>query len=156
MFSHPWFALIVIFHVLSAVIGFGALGMTGAYAGLVRRSVDPYRSEAILRYFRPGRNAASYALYAVPIFGGIAFGFSGDAHKLYPYLGIAIWLTAAAVASGLVWPAEARIQRMVTAGHDADEESRRSLAREARRCERGASVTSLLFLLALVVMIAQP
>ena len=152
MLSRPWYASIVIAHVLVAVIGFGALGLTGAYARLARLSLDPFGSANLIRYFRPGRNLAARAIYLVPVFGAIALGFSHDTHKLYPYLGIALWLVATGIATSMLWPAEATIQELFNGGaHD-----RATLVSVARRCERAAAMTSVLFIAALIVMIAQP
>ena len=58
-------AALVVLHVLSAVVGFGAIFLTGVYAGMARRRA----SEAVRRYFRPGPNWAARALYAVPVLG---------------------------------------------------------------------------------------
>jgi len=158
LLSNPWYSLIVIVHVLFAVIGFGALGMTGAYARLVSVSADPFHSSGVQRYFRPGKNFAARAIYLVPVFGGIALGFSHDMHRLFPYLGIGLWLVATGVAAVALWPAEAEIQQIMSAeqttvGASSDREALRVVA---RRCERAAMVTSLCFVVAIVVMIAQP
>lgn len=152
MFTDPWYSLVVIAHVLAAVVGFGALGMTGAYARALRLAADPYASGELTRYFRPGRNLAARAILLVPVFGAVALASSGDVHRLYPWLGIGIWVVATGVASGLVWPAEERLQRLVAAR----EEDLGGLRSLARRCENGAMVTSLCFVAAVVVMVAQP
>lgn len=152
MFSHPWYAVLVVAHVLAAVVGFGAIGMTGAYARQLRTTLEPFASAALVRFFRPGRNLAARTILLVPVFGGAVVAPSGDAHRLYPYLGLAVWLAATGVASGLIWPAEARIQGLVAIRST----DTAAIAALARRCERGATVTSLLFVTALAVMIAQP
>ena len=158
MLSNPWYATVVVVHVLFAVVGFGALGMTGAYARLVRVSPDPSLSPGLRRYFRPGRNIGARAIYLVPVFGAIALGFSPDVHHLFPYLGLGIWLAATGVASGVLWPAEAKIQRFMSADAAVAKEpsDREALLNVARICERAAMVTDLCFVVALVVMIAQP
>lgn len=152
MLSHPWYALIVIAHVLVAVIGFSALAMTGAYARLAQHSADPFNSANLRRYFQPGHNLAARAIYLVPIFGGVALGFSHDTHKLYPYIGIGLWLVATGIASAMLWPAESEIQLILADGIP----DNASLAKAAGRCERAAMMTSILFVGALFVMIAQP
>jgi len=156
--SNPWYALVVIVHVLVAVIGFGALGMTGTYARLVRVASDPYHSAALQRFFRPGKNLGARAIYLVPVFGGVALGFSHDLHRIFPYLGLGLWIAATGVASAVLWPAEAKIQAIVgSASADTDApRDREALIRTARTCERAAMVTNLCFVAALVVMIAQP
>lgn len=158
MLSDPWFASVVIIHVLCAVVGFGALAMSGAYARLARTAPDPFGSPGLKRYFRPGKNIVARAIYLVPVFGAVALVFSHDTHRLYPYLGIGIWLVATGVASAILWPAEAKIQQIMNAHAPSGEPGadRGALVRLAQRCERAAMATSLCFALALVVMIAQP
>lgn len=157
MLSHPWYAVIVIAHVLSGIVAFGALGMTGIYARLVQSSDRNAQSDSVRRYFAPGTNWAARSLYLVPIFGGLALGFSHDTHKIYPYLGLGIWLVATGVASAMMWPAEAKIQRLIKIQHGSkDGDDMGELARAAIACERGATLTTLCFVAALVVMIAQP
>lgn len=158
LLSNPWYALVVIIHVLVAVIGFGALGMTGAYARLVSVSSDPFHSPGAQRYFRRGKNIGARAIYLVPVFGGIALGFSHDTHRLFPYFGLFLWLAATGIASAMLWPAEAKIQQIISR-YDRETSAiadREALLRLARRCERAAMATSLCFVIALVVMIAQP
>lgn len=154
MFVHPWYALIVAAHVLCAVVGFAALGATGAYARAARRAAPPL-SEAITRFFRPGHNLAGRALYLVPVFGGIALGFSHDAGRLYPYVGLAIWIAATGIATGVLWPAEATVQRIVAA--DASNGvDRGALEAACRRCEWAATTTTVMFVAAVAVMVWQP
>lgn len=152
MLSHPWYAVIVIAHVLVAVIGFSALGVTGAYARLAQNSLDPFNSKNLRRFFQPGHNLAARAIYLVPVFGAIALGFSHDTHKLYPYIGIGLWLIATGVASAMLWPAESQIQLVFAQ----DSHDHKALVGAARRCERAAMMTSVLFVFALFVMIAKP
>ena len=158
MFNHPWYSVIVIVHVLVAVIGFGALGLTGAYARLAHTSKEPFGSEALRRYFRPGYNRAARMIYLVPVTGAIARVVSGETHKLYPYLGIGIWILAMGVATGMMWPNEVKIQRLVSEGRQdgAERGDREALLIAAQRCERAAMITTLLAICAFAVMIAQP
>jgi hypothetical protein len=71
---------------------------------------------------------------------------------LYPYLGLGIWVAAVGLATAVLWPAEAAIQQMIDRGSVRGPEF--TLA--CRRCEGAATLTTLLFVAALVVMIAQP
>ena len=152
MLSDPWYASLVVVHVLVAVISFGALGMSGAYANLVVRSPDPYSSATLLRYFRPSSNLAARLIFLTPVFGGLALAFSGDSSRAYPYIGLAIWVGATGVATASLWPSEKEIQlQLVSESRDTG-----VLLDAAKRCERAAMVTTVLFVGALVVMIAQP
>jgi hypothetical protein len=146
--------LLLIGHVFVALVGFIALGVTGASARALRHSPQPWHSVQARRYFSPGRNLAEFALYLVPVF-GIALGSTGDrdlAHYGYPWIGLGIWLVAIAVATGIVFPAERRVQQAL-AGEQRD---LALLVQACRRCEGGAALTSLLFVAAMYVMIAQP
>jgi hypothetical protein len=152
MLSHPWYAVIVVLHVLVGVIGFGALGLTGSYARLAAKNPNPYASEVLRRYFRPGNNLGARMIYLVPVFGLIALAFSGDTGKLYPYIGLGIWTAALGVATSTMWPNEIKIQRLMADG----EGDKVALVKAAKLCETGAMITTLLFICALVVMIGQP
>ncbi|HUY30833.1 MAG TPA: DUF2269 family protein [Acidimicrobiales bacterium] len=152
----PLYDVVLAAHVLAAVVGFGALGTSGAYAAAVRRSQAPSTDAALTRYFAPGRNWASRAVLLVPLLGGtlLALGHGRDAHYPWPWIGLAIWTGATAVASGVLWPAEREVQRLLCRAPTGDE--RGALAMAARRTERAAAVTSLAFAAAVVVMVWQP
>jgi hypothetical protein len=150
-------------HALCALIGFGALGTTGAYAQAVTKSENPYTSEALQRFFRPGHNLASAMIGLVPLLGaGLLFAQHGkDAHLLYPWIGLVLWIAAAGIATGLIWPAEHKLQlllasRRAISPHAPSVVERGELAVLARQCLLGATLTTACFLAAFVVMIAQP
>jgi hypothetical protein len=155
------YVALIIAHALCALIGFGALAATGAYAQAVRNSRDPFSSAALRRYFRPGHNVASATIVAVPILGGclLVAQHGRDVHLAYPWIGLACWSVAAATAVGLVWPAERKLQGMLTgreAAADVAGVRREALLTAARRCRTGASITTVCFLVAVAVMLLQP
>lgn len=154
--SSPLYDIVMAAHVLAALVGFGALGSTGAYAAAARRVSDPFSTASLARYFAPGANRAARAILLVPLLGGalLALGHGRDVGRAWPWIGLASWTTAAAVASALLWPAERRIQQLLAGA--ATPEASAALASAARRAERAAAVTSLLFVVAFVVMIWQP
>jgi hypothetical protein len=167
---------LILAHALCALIGFGALAATGAYAQAVRSSRDPFSSETLRRYFRPGHNVASATIVAVPILGGclLVAQHGQDVHLAYPWIGLACWTVAATVAATVVWPAERRLQGMLAPEDDAatatatattptaitataaSDARRGVLDTVATRCFAGASVTTVCFVVAVVVMLAQP
>jgi len=162
MLSVGYVALIIA-HALCAIIGFGALAATGAYAQAVRSSRDPFSSETLRRFFRPGHNVASATIVAVPILGGclLVAQHGQDVHLAYPWIGLACWGVAATVAVTVVWPSEHALQSMLTSNSEdpssvVTEESRGVLATVATRCFWGASVTTACFVAAVVVMLVQP
>jgi hypothetical protein len=152
--TDPGFVALLVAHVLTAVIGYGALGATGAYARTLRNMADPYRPGAVSRFFRPGPNIAARAIILVPLFGIalviVAGGSTSSA--AFVWIGGAIWLVSLALCAYVIWPAEAAIQRLLRLGPP----EHTALVVAARRLECGAALTSLLFLAALVVMVAQP
>ena len=152
MISDPGYAVVVVVHVILAVVGFAALGATGAYAHAARRTTDPVNSVTLRRYFSPGHNIAARAIFLVPVAGGVLVGLSGDQAKLYPYIGLGIWVAAVGLATAVLWPAERTIQQMLDRGSVRDPE----FALACRRCEGAATMTSVLFVAALAVMIARP
>jgi len=152
----PLYSSVMALHVLAAVVGFGALGATGAYAAGLRR--DPAGAlGAARRYFRPGRNWAARAILAVPVLGGVllALGQGRDVGKAFPWVGLGLWLLATGIASWILWPAEAEVQRLLALG-EAGEAGEKVLVAACARCERAAMVTSVLFVVALAVMVVQP
>ncbi len=157
----PGYDALLAAHVLSAVVGFGAVAASGVYAARGRRTHDPLRERSLLRYFRPGTNWAARCLLLTPIIGGILL-WAGDrsaASEAWPWVGLGLWTLAAAIAGSWCWPAERKIQEWLAAVGDQGERTPPELARFRKSCltvERSASAMSLCFLAAVVVMIAQP
>ncbi len=153
----PGYVAVLVAHALAAVVGFSALGATGAYAAALRREPRRAGEAAFRRYFEPGRNWAARAVLAVPVLGGalLVLGHGADVARAFPWIGLALWTVAAGVASGVLWPAERAVQRLVVAvaGDGGDLVA---LQAACARCERAAAVTSVVFVVALVVMVVQP
>jgi hypothetical protein len=157
----PGYDLLVVAHVLSAVIGFGAVAVTGSYAGRARSASQPRREERIVRYFQPGTNWAERCLLLTPLLGGLVLGV-GDrpaASQPWPWIGLGCWVVAAGIASARCWPAERRVQAWLA--HEAtafDEEpvGLDGFKKACRAVELGSLGVSLCFLAAVVVMIWQP
>ena len=152
----PLYDMVLAAHVLAAVVGFGALGASGAFAAAARRSADPWSDAALVRYFAPGRNWAARVVLLVPVLGAtlLALGHGRDVPYPWPWIGLATWTTATGIASSVLWPAERAIQRLLSA--PARDARSGALAAAARRAERAATATSLAFAAAVVVMIWQP
>jgi hypothetical protein len=166
----PGYDVLVVVHVLSAVIGFGAVGATGTYAGRARSVAEPRNDANLRRYFRPGTNWAERVMLLTPALGA-ALLFGGDRSAVsqpWPWIGLGCWVLAAGAASAWCWPAERRIQAWLSAGADsgrsaAGADGGRSAASElsqfrdaCRVVQRGAFAIAVLFLVAVVVMIGQP
>jgi hypothetical protein len=177
---------LLVLHVLSAVVGFGAIFLTGVYAGLARRRAD----ESVRRYFRPGPNWAARALYAVPVLGVALVTTSHGADRFgqpWVWVSLVLWFAATALAQAVVWPGEGRIQRLVgeagpggrpgdqasgAVAHEAGpggrpgDQASGAVAPEAgpgvqlddacRRVVRAAAAIDLIFVATLVLMLARP
>jgi hypothetical protein len=165
----PVYDVLLVAHVLAAVIGFGALAATGSFAANARRADDPRASATLRSYFRPGRNWAGRVLYLLPLLGValLAVGDHEGVGEAWPWIGLALWLVAAGIATGRLWPAEREIQHLLGEAAPAASGGRPSpmagargaepaLAGACRRAERAAALTSLCFVAALAVMIVQP
>ena len=152
------YSVLLVLHVAAAVVGFGALALTGAQAGRAARGPAQAGAEGVRRYFRPGVNWAGRALYAVPVLGfalvADSAGAFGAADR-FVLAGLVLWLAAAAAAEMVVWPAEQRIQAIVTTRWS-DEGARPALVRDCARVRTWAALLDVVFLAAVVVMVAKP
>ena len=154
----PGYTVLLVLHVAAAVIGFGALATTGVQAARARRGPGGPSADAVRRYFRPGVNWPGRVLYAVPILG---FALAADSNGAvmvgdgWVVAGLVLWLAAAGVAETVVWPAERRIQLIVTERWD-DPVVRPELERSCRHVAAASAVVVAVFLAAVVVMVAKP
>lgn len=141
---------LVALHVLAAVVGFGAVGLSGVYGGTARHVDRPEAGEEAARYFRaPGR--AEWLVLAVPFLGAAALAFrpeGADFGAVWVVSGAVVWLAAAALLLGVVRPEEGRIR--AAAG------GRNGVAASGRRLMWAGAISDLLFVVALVLMVGQP
>jgi hypothetical protein len=166
--GHPGiYDALVALHVIAAIVGFGAVALSGIYGGLAARQAEPDAAEESARYFRsPGR--AEWLILAVPVLGSAALGFRREGAGFgdtWVVAALVIWAGAAGLLLGVVRPAERDLRRAATAstasspsGREAGAGAGSSLpvARPARRLKWGAAACDVLFVAALVLMIAQP
>jgi uncharacterized membrane protein len=147
---------LIVLHVVSAVVGFGAIALTGVYAGLARRRAD----EAVRRYFRPGTNWAARAVYAVPVLGVVLVATSNGSDRYsqtWVWVSLLLWVLATTLAHAVVWPGERRIQQLVAEPPPADTGDRRpELDRAGRRVEWAAVAIDVAFVAVIVLMVARP
>ena len=146
--------LLVVLHVLSSVVGFGAVVATGACAGVARRAPA---AQSALRYFRPGRNWASHSLLLVPVFGAALEAANGwpDIGRAWPWAALGIWAVAAAAGLAVHWPAERRIQVLLH-GTEPRTPVGTDLATACGRAVWSSAVMTAAFAAALAVMVVQP
>lgn len=173
--GHPaLYDTLVALHVVSAVVGFGAVALSGIYGATARHPDRPGSAEEAGRYFRsPGR--AEWLVLLVPFLGAGALASrpsGADFADTWVVAASIIWLAAAALLLGLVRPAERRIRaathtdrpvnaKRPDADPDPDPDPARlspapELAGAGRLLMWGAIGSDLLFVVALVFMIGQP
>jgi hypothetical protein len=134
---------LVALHVLCAVVGFGAVAISGVYGGLAR---DETNAAETARYFG-SRGLAEWLVVPVPFFGLAALLVdhrSGDLGDVWVVGGSLLWIAATALLVLVVRPAENRIRQ----GGD-----RRASGRALMLAALGSDV---LFVLALALMVTQP
>ena len=157
----PSYDLLVGLHALGAVVGFGAVGVSGTYAARARSAAEPRQDPGLRRYFHPSTNWAERSLLLTPVLGAMVL-WAGDrsaASQPWPWIGLGCWVLAAAIATGRCWPAERKIQTWLAAAPDCGERPLPGLVEFRDACrvvQRGASAISLCFLAAVVAMIWQP
>jgi len=98
----PGYDLLVVLHALSAVVGFGAVGVTGVYAASARSAPNPSRDAKLVRYFRPGTNWAERTMVMTPVLGAIvlAVGDHPAASQAWPWAGLGCWVVGGPGADG--------------------------------------------------------
>ncbi len=115
------YEVVVLAHVLAAVIGFGAVGVAGAYAVVLGRRGPT--TESVVRYYRPGVNWAGRVLFVVPVLGLVLIGMSHSTRGGYGFsdawvmVGLLLWVVAALAAEMVLWPSERGLQQLVAAGN---------------------------------------
>lgn len=155
-------------HVVSAVVGFGMLGLSGLYGGWGRHP-DTSQARRDLRQYFGRANRAGRALWAVPISGGIALWLHDGAGALgqgWVLAATACWALATVLAVRVIWPGERRIRPLVagletgppgappgTAPADA---AGGELAALCRPIVRAAAWCDGAFVVALALMVLQP
>jgi hypothetical protein len=143
---------VLLAHVLSVLVGFGAVAAAGGYALALGRSGP--ESEPIRRYYQPGINWAGRVLFLVPIFGIVLIVMS---HGQYGYsdrwvgTGLVLWAVVAMIGEMALWPAERRLQVAVR-----DSGPVTDLRSQCLRVAGMSAVVLVLLIVATVVMVAKP
>lgn len=153
--GHPAaYDVLVGLHVVCAVIGFGAVAISGAYGAIGRNVGRPgTRAEAgedVRRYFASG-SALEYLVLVAPVFGLAAMSVrpgGSEFGQVWAIAGTVIWVAAGGVLTAVIRPATRRIRQ---AG-----ENVASVAADARRLMWAAALSDLLFVVALFLMVTQP
>jgi len=152
--SAPLYDVLVVLHVVSAIVGFGAIAVSGLEASSGRRSPDPAADESLVAYFRPGTSWPARSVFLVPVLGLILLfgGDRSDASRSWPWIGLALWVAAMGLATGICWPSEHRAQEALAT--DVPDVAR--FRQACCRLERGVVLIEVLVVAAVAVMILQP
>jgi hypothetical protein len=162
-----------------ALVGFGAVALSGAYGVVGRKGL----SRELVRFIS-GRTWAEFALVAAPLFGVAAMAVrpgGSEFSQLWAIVGLAIWVVASVLLVCVLRPAETKLRSAVAQAdlnpHDPDEragelqavaraevgrEERRDMALEtdvrahATRIAWAGALSDLLFVGALMMMVTQP
>lgn len=144
--------VVLLAHVLSALIGLGAVVVAGGCGWALLRSGPG--SEALRRYYRPGINWAGRIIDLVPVFGVALIGLSRGAWSFsdgWISSGLVLWAVAAAIGELALWPAERRLQRAV-----GDPDPSVDVRTDCITVMIAASVIGIVVIVATVVMVAKP
>jgi hypothetical protein len=157
------YSILLLLHVGLAVVGFGAVAMTGVQARRAGRGPAGDKADGVRRFFRPGINWAARALYGVPVLGFALISASQgafSANDSFVVAGLGLWAAATVVAEFVVWPGERRIQEVVSGrwreGASDEGGGGERFESDCRRVAAASAVLSGIFLAAVVLMVARP
>jgi hypothetical protein len=169
--SGAGYDIVLLLHVAAVVVSLLAVVVCGVQAARVL-ALGPGRPvpETLLGYYRPGVNWAGRTLHLVPVLGFALVAMSRGTYGLddaWVLAGLLVWLGAAGLAEGVLWPAERRVQAHLAAARPvvaspgdeaapvrpgADEGCRR----DCRIQSATASLVVVLLIVAIVLMVGKP
>lgn len=134
---------LLVLHVVCALVGFGAVAVSGVYGGLARNPANQPETD---RFFASSLRA-EWLIVPVPFFGLgalLADHRSGALSDFWVLGGVALWIVATALLVAVVRPAQSRIRGA----------SRRP--EEGRVLLWAGVLSDVLFVVALALMVTQP
>ena len=155
--GHGIYLALVACHVGAALLGFGAVALSGVYAASARRLDRPGALEETARFFR-ARSVGQWAIMAVPILGVAAVAIQPGGHGLlHPWVVIALvlWLVAAAAVVAVASPARASLRAALRAPGPGPADPA-AVAAAARRLAAAAAVCDAVFVVAVIDMVIRP
>jgi uncharacterized membrane protein len=157
------FDVVLLLHVACVLAALVTTITAAATASRLRRLLGAGAPipEALQRYFQPGVNWAGRAIYGIPVFGFALLAMSDGAYALgdgWVLAGLVLFVAAAAVCEGVLWPAERRVQTAVSrpGAGAGPAEVPGPTAGDVALIARAALVALVLLLAGTVVMVAQP
>ncbi|MDA8312716.1 MAG: hypothetical protein M0Z46_19330 [Actinomycetota bacterium] len=152
----PAFTVVLVCHVAAVLMAL-VVSVAGAVAAARVLFTKEELAPSVRSYFSPGVNWAGRVLYLVPVLGAALLAMSGGAYRLdatWVDWGLGLWAAAIALAEGVLWPAERRVQRILAAADAGGvPESARSGCKVM--CASSVGVVALV-VAAMVVMVAKP
>jgi hypothetical protein len=150
-------------HVVTALAGFGMLGLSGLY-GSWGRHLGSARDLRDLRQFFGSPNRIGRSLWVVPFAGGAALWLShglGALGQAWVLAALACWFATTVIAVVVIWPAERQIGLLVAALSqssfpDVTDEAKEELAARCRPVVPAAAVCDVIFVVALGLMVLKP
>jgi hypothetical protein len=151
---HDAYVVLVTLHVISAVVGFAAIALSGIYGGTAGH-LDKAGAIAESRRFFATPNRLALATLAVPFFAVAALAAGGHRSEFgdaWVSAALAVWLVVAGVFTSVVRPAERDLAQLL----QAEPPDPAAVAPVARRLSRAAAGCDVAFVIALGLMIWQP
>ncbi|MGO9027674.1 MAG: DUF2269 family protein [Acidimicrobiales bacterium] len=145
--------LVLLAHVLSALVGFGAVAVAGVFALVLARRGPA--TVSVRRYYRPGVNWAGRVLFVVPVLGTALVVMSRGGWSFsdsWVAVGLVLWAAAAMAGEMALWPTERGLQQLVASGTFDPSEHRRLCLQVVGV----ATVLTAVFVVATVVMVSKP
>jgi hypothetical protein len=155
------FDIVLLLHVGCVVVGLVTAATAAATATRLRRLLGSPLPlpEPLRRYFSPGVNWAGRAVYGIPVFGFALLAMSRGAYALglgWVLGGLALFAGVALLGEGVLWPAERRLQLLLTPTDAVAHRAGESLERDATFMARAGVAVLVLLVAGVVVMVAQP
>lgn len=153
------FDVVLLGHVAAAVVALGTSVTSGVAAGRLLVADVRSLSPGVARYFAPGTNWAGRTIHAVPLLGLALIGLSRGAYGLddaWVLAGTGLWVVAAVLAEGILWPAERRVQGALPLVVGDTTAGVGPVAAACRRMCWSAGGVAALLVTAMVVMVARP
>ena len=150
------FDALVVAHVACAVVGFGAVAISGVYGGSTRHTERPGTIEEAGRYFR-SRARAEWLVLAVPFLGLAALAARRGPSELdqaWVVAAAGVWLLAAATLLCVVRPAERQLRTLLAGSEHRGAPGGIKVA--GRQLMLAAAASDVLFVVALALMVNRP
>lgn len=106
-------------HLLSVLVGYGSITITGIYATKTHKRLDePEKIEldSVKRYFKPGTNWPERMIFMIPIFGVPLLSLDGAKNNLLDPWVLAttlMWIATLYLSITRIWPSEKIVQSIL-------------------------------------------